>query len=143
MDQTGLSGVDGLEVDVANLYREESITDMKAATIRQLIPINVDGSEDTSRSRQFIGDTTLMTQMGPIPVQFPLEAETLAERRFWFDKHFEGAVPPLADALVEELDREILEGCGAIADPGASVEAFRDYYEAHHVPLVTKPPAWP
>ena len=72
MDQAGLSGVDGLEVDVANLYREESITDMKAATIRQLIPINVDGSEDTSRSRQFIGDTTLMTQMGPIPVQFPL-----------------------------------------------------------------------
>ena len=73
---------DSVAVDTENLYREESISDLKAATVRQLIPIKVDGSDDESRPRKFIGDTTLMTQMGPIPVQFPLEAETL-------DKAFE------------------------------------------------------
>ena len=60
MEQSGLSGIDDMSVDTENLYREESITDLKSATIRQLIPINIDGSEDSSRSRQFIGDTTLM-----------------------------------------------------------------------------------
>ncbi len=43
----------------------------------------------------------------------------------FIDKHFEAAVPPLADALVAELDKELLEECGPIADPGASIEGFR------------------
>ena len=122
MDQTGLSGVDGLEVDVANLYREESITDMKAATIRQLIPINVDGSEDTSRSRQFIGDTTLMTQMGPIPVQFPLEAETLAEAFDQFPEGIKGAIEKLNDRAREmareEASRIVVPGQGGAGGAG-------------------------
>ena len=70
---------DSFTVDVDNLYREESITDLRAATIRRLIPIKADGSDDALRPSRFIGDTTLMTQMGPIPVQFPLDAPTLAE----------------------------------------------------------------
>jgi len=43
----------------------------------------------------------------------------------FIDKHFEGAVPPLAEALAPELDAAILEECGAIADPGDSIEGFR------------------
>lgn len=43
----------------------------------------------------------------------------------FIDKHFEGQVPELAGDLEAELDRVLLEECGAVADPGASVEAFR------------------
>ena len=64
---------ESMSVDVDNLYREESYTDLHAASVRVLIPVTVDGVEDSARKRLFIGDTTLMTQMGPIPVQFPLE----------------------------------------------------------------------
>ena len=68
-------GLDAFTIDADNLYREESITDLKAATIRKMVPIKIDGSADENRSIKFIGDTTLMTQMGPIPVQFPIEAD--------------------------------------------------------------------
>ena len=70
-------GLDAFTIDADNLYREESITDLKAATIRKMVPIKIDGSADENRSIKFIGDTTLMTQMGPIPVQFPIEADSL------------------------------------------------------------------
>ncbi|MGB1885251.1 MAG: hypothetical protein ACPHUF_15220 [Gammaproteobacteria bacterium] len=117
MEQSGLSGIDDMSVDTENLYREESITDLKSATIRQLIPINIDGSEDSSRSRQFIGDTTLMTQMGPIPVQFPLEAQTLAEAFDLFPEGIKGAVEKLNDRAREmareEASRIVVPGQGA------------------------------
>jgi methionyl-tRNA synthetase len=43
----------------------------------------------------------------------------------FIDKHFEGRIPALSEALVPELDRAILEECGEISDPGASIEAYR------------------
>ena len=103
-DEVGLA-VDAMSIDTENLYREESITDLRAATIRQLIPIKIDGSEDESRSRKFIGDTTLMTQMGPIPVQFPLEAPTLEEAFDLFPDGIKGAIERLNERA-KELARE-------------------------------------
>lgn len=43
----------------------------------------------------------------------------------FIDKHFEGKIPELDDSLVAELDAAMLEECGTIADPGASIEEFR------------------
>ena len=96
---------ESLTVDLDNLYREESITDLAAATIRQLVPIKPDGSEDLSRPRRFIGDTTLMTQMGPIPVQFPLEAETIEEACEQFPEGVKGAIERLNERA-KEMARE-------------------------------------
>ncbi|MBI2802633.1 MAG: hypothetical protein HYX63_20530 [Gammaproteobacteria bacterium] len=78
---------DGMTVDTENLYREETYSDLRAASIRVLTPVKTDGSVDPARPRLYIGDTTLMTQMGPIPVQFELAAETLAVA---FEKFPEG-----------------------------------------------------
>ena len=103
-DDAGLA-VESLSVDTENLYREESVTDLRAATIRQLVPIRVDGSDDETRSRRFIGDTTLMTQMGPIPVQFPLEAETLEKAFELFPDGIQSAIERLNERA-KELARE-------------------------------------
>ena len=103
-DDAGLAA-ESLSVDTENLYREESITDLRAATIRQLVPIKVDGSDDETRSRRFIGDTTLMTQMGPIPVQFPLEAETLEKAFELFPDGIQRAIERLNERA-KELARE-------------------------------------
>ena len=43
----------------------------------------------------------------------------------FIDKHFESAIPPLAEAHRAELDAEILTQCGAIVDLGASVRDYR------------------
>ncbi|MGR8920180.1 MAG: cytoplasmic protein [Gammaproteobacteria bacterium] len=116
MSESGVAGVDAITVDTENLYREESITDLRAATIRQLIPITEDGSEDPSRQRRFIGDTTLMTQMGPIPVQFPLEVETLAEAFEQFPEGVKDAIERLNDRAREmareEASRIVVPGQG-------------------------------
>jgi hypothetical protein len=64
-------------VDRANLYREESYTDLKVASIRKLIPIKVDGSDDKDRLPVFIGHAELISPQGPIPVQAPLKATSL------------------------------------------------------------------
>lgn len=116
-------GVDSVTVDTDNLYREESITDLRAATIRQLVPIKPDGSDDDSRPRRFIGDTTLMTQMGPIPVQFPLEVDTLAEAFEQFPEGVRGAIERLNERAREmardEASRIVVPGQGV--PPGGNL----------------------
>jgi len=107
---------DSFTVDVDNLYREESITDLRAATIRRLIPIKADGSDDPSRPSRFIGDTTLMTQMGPIPVQFPLDAPTLTEACALFPAGIKSAIERLneraREMAREEASRIVVPGQG-------------------------------
>ncbi len=123
MAEPGTTGVESLTVDTDNLYREESITDLRAATIRQLIPIKPDGSDDASRTRRFIGDTTLMTQMGPIPVQFPLEAETLDQAMALFPEGVKEAIERLneraREMAREEASRIVVPGQGGGGMGGA------------------------
>ena len=109
-------GIDSLSIDTEDLYREESITDRKAATIRRLVPVKKDGTEDSERQTIYIGDTTLMTQMGPIPVQFPLEAATLEQAFELFPEGLKGAVEKLNDRAKEmareEASRIVVPGQG-------------------------------
>ena len=67
------------KVDKNNLYREESITDLKVASIRRLIPVKADGTEDSSRKTVFVGQTQLMSPEGPLPIQSELVAGTIEE----------------------------------------------------------------
>ena len=67
------------QMDVASLYREEVVTDRKVGTIHVLTPILDSGERDTNRPLLFLGDTQIMTQMGPLPISFEIKAETLAE----------------------------------------------------------------
>ena len=86
-------------VDKSNLYREESITDLKAAVIRRLVPVRPDGSEDTSRTPIFVGTTQLMTPEGPLPIQARLMANTLAEA---FEE-FPGAMQQALQEVVAQI----------------------------------------
>ena len=105
MSEQEMEGLESLSIDTANLFREESITDLKAATVRKMVPIKPDGSDDTDRNVKYIGDTTLMTQMGPIPVQFPLEANSLEEAFSLFPAGIKEAVEKLNDRA-KEMARE-------------------------------------
>ena len=66
-------------VNKENLYREESITDLKTASIRCLTPVRIDGTVDEGREKIFIGHTQLMSPQGPVPIQTRLNAATLDE----------------------------------------------------------------
>ena len=67
-----------LKLEATDLYREEVFTDRRVGTLRRLTPVTVEGEDDTSRPMLFVGQAQLWTQMGPLPITFELEAESLA-----------------------------------------------------------------
>jgi hypothetical protein len=67
-----------IEMDTASLYREEVYTDRKIGTIRALVPVTSDGGTDLGRKVIFIGEAQIVTQVGPLPVSFEIDAPNLA-----------------------------------------------------------------
>jgi len=105
-----------LEVDIEKLYREEVFTDLGAASVRRLTPVKPDGSDDPERPVLYLGDTQIMTQMGPLPLQFPLEAETL-ELAF---AAFGGAVKEAIERLNDRAREAMREEASRIVVPGSA-----------------------
>jgi len=92
-------------VDTRNLYREEAITDLKVASIRRLLPIHVDGTEDPSRTPIFIGHTELMSPEGPIPLQARLEADTFNQAMDVFPDAMNQALADMVERI-KQMQRE-------------------------------------
>lgn len=106
--------LDQIQVDQQNLYREESITDLRVATIRRLIPINADGTDDISRPTQYIGSTQIISQMGPLPISAPIEASSLREAI----EKFPQAIKDAVDQMVEEAKEYRRQESSRIVVPG-------------------------
>ena len=104
-------------VDRSNLYREETYTDLKVATIRCMHPITADGSPDLSRPTLYSAQTTLMSQAGPVPVQAPLDATTLDEAI----EKFPEAINEAVERLVEEAREMQRQEASRIVVPGQSI----------------------
>ena len=89
------------QMSVDALYREDVFTDQRVGTVRRLTPVKSDGSDDASRPSIFIGQATVMTPMGSLPLSFELAAKTLAEAVAQFG--------PAAQVAIEEAARELQE----------------------------------
>ena len=87
------------KVDRDNLYREESITDLKVASIRRMVPVTADGKDDPSRSAIFFGHTQILTPQGPLPLQARLMANNLSEAM----EAFPAAMEQEMGKMVEQL----------------------------------------
>lgn len=68
-----------IQLDAANLYREEVFTDRKAGTLRRLVPITAEGADDPAREVLYSGQTQLLTPGGVLPLMFEIDAKTLSE----------------------------------------------------------------
>ena len=101
MSEEASNPLGDLSVDTNNLYREETFTDLKVASLRRLTPITAEGLDDPSRPTLFIGETTLMSQRGPLPINCPIEATTLQEAF--------AACPQAVQDAVERLMEEARE----------------------------------
>jgi len=93
-------------VDQGNLYREEAITDLKVASIRRLVPIKADGTDDTARSPIFMGHAQVMTPEGPLPLQGRLAANNLAEAFEVFPNAMQQALSEMVRQLQEMYRQE-------------------------------------
>lgn len=96
-NETAARGVEA-KMDATSLYREEIYTDRAAGTIRVLVPVTRDGGPDQTRPTIYVGEAQILTNMGPLPVSFEIEARTLGE-----------AVQKYGDAATEGIERAVRE----------------------------------
>jgi len=108
-------------MDAAALYREDTFTDQRVGTIRRMTPVKADGTDDPSRPVLFIGQATVMTPMGSLPLSFELDAGNLTDAVSRFG--------PAAQQAIEEAARELQEmrrqTASSIVIPDAGAAAIK------------------
>lgn len=94
-----------IKMDAATLYREEIYTDRTAATLRVLIPVTKEGAPDTARPTLYIGEAQILTNMGPLPINFEIDAKHLADA---VSKYGEAAKKGVESAMreLQEIRRQ-------------------------------------
>ena len=117
--------VDQLQMNIEELYREETYTDLRMGTLRHLVPVKIDGTVDDTRTARFTGEASILTQAGPVPVNAAIEANTLQEAIEAFPAAIQGGVEKLMEEVREMQRRESSRivvpgrGPGAGGAPGA------------------------
>ena len=109
-----------ITMDAASLYREEIYTDRRIGTIRALVPVDGDGKVDASREVVYVGEAQIMTQVGPLPVSFEIEAKTLADAVAGYADAAKGAV----ERTVRELQEMRRQAASSIVLPGQGGGGF-------------------
>ncbi len=103
-----------IKLDATQLYREEIFTDRKAGTLRRLVPVKSDGSDDSSRPVLYSGQTQLLTPAGVLPLAFELEAKSLEDAC----EQFPAAVKIAIEQAIEEAREMRREAASRIVVPG-------------------------
>jgi hypothetical protein len=103
-----------VKFDRKNLYREETITDLRVGTIQRLVPIKTDGSRDPGREILFVGQTQVISQAGPVPISARIEAQDLEEAI----RKFPDAMQRAVDRLVEQVKQLQRDQLSRIVVPG-------------------------
>jgi hypothetical protein len=107
------------KMDATSLYREEIYTDRAAGTLRVLVPVKVDGTTDNARATIFVGEAQILTNMGPLPISFEVEARTLAEAV----ENYAEAAKSGVERAVRELQEMRRQASSSIVLPGAGAAA--------------------
>jgi len=105
-----------VQMDATSLYREEIVTDRRAGTIRLLVPVRSDGTADAARSTLYLGEVQIMTQAGPLPINFEIEAKTLAAAVEGYGAAAKAAV----ERTIAELQELRRQAQSSIIVPGAA-----------------------
>ena len=103
------ANADDISMAVEDLYREEVFTDRRVGTIQRLTPVDGDGNDDASRPVLFVGQASLMTPAGSLPISFEIEAATLGEAAARFGDLAQAAVQEAIEQL-QEMRREAASG---------------------------------
>lgn len=106
-----------LKIDRSNLFIEESFTDLKVGIIKRLTPVRSDGSVDKTRKSVFVGQTSLMTPNGPLPIQAVIQAKELQQAI----KKFPEAMKASMERLAEEAKKYQEQENAKIAKPDSRI----------------------
>ena len=101
-------------MDANALFREEVFTDGKVGTIRCMTPVTAAGQPDGDRSVIYSGQTQLMTPAGALPLNFEIDADSLAAAVEKFAEHAAVAL----EETMEELKEMRRQQSSSIVVPG-------------------------
>ena len=113
-----------VQMDVNALVREEVITDRKIGSIRVLTPVTLEGTRDLTREVVYMGETQIMTQMGPLPISFKINAATLEEAVKCYGEAAKAGVQETI-AKLEEMRREAASKIVTPGDAGFAAAASK------------------
>jgi hypothetical protein len=112
-----------IKLDATQLYREEIFTDRKAGTLRRLVPVLPDGSDDSARPVLYSGQTQLLTPAGVLPLAFELEAASLEDACAKFPEAvkiaIEQAIEEAREMRREQASRIVVPDAGGMGGPPA------------------------
>ena len=108
-----------IKLDEKNLYKEEVYTDLRVGSLKQLTPVTKEGERDLARPMVYIGETQLMSQVGPLPVQTRIEAENLQAAM----ERFPAAIQTAVEAMIEEVKEHQRKEMSRIVVPGAETSS--------------------
>ena len=106
-----------LKIDRSNLFKEETFTDLKVGMIKRMTPVKSDGSVDKTRKPVFVGQTSLMTPNGPLPIQAVIQAKELQQAI----KKFPEAMQASMERLGEEAKKYQEQQQGQIEKPDSRI----------------------
>jgi len=107
-----------ISMNAADMWREETFTDNAVGTLRRLTPVTAEGNPDETRSVRYYGSTQVMTNAGPLPLQFELQGNTLAEAI----GNFGDAAKIAFDQTMDELREYQRQQAGSIVVPKGGVD---------------------
>jgi hypothetical protein len=112
-------------MDETSLYREEIYTDRKIGTLRVLLPVRSDGTPDAQRRPVYQGEAQLMTNMGPLPISFDIDATNLADAIAGYPEATKAGIER-AMREIQEMRRQasssiVLPPAGATLGPGGTL----------------------
>ena len=93
--------IEDIRFNGKNLWKEENYTDLEVGTIKKLVPINIDGTEDTNRKPTFTAATNIMTPNGALPLTGEINAENLKEAIENFSESINNALNKLQDEMMK------------------------------------------
>jgi len=115
MNETQAQPLSEIKLDDTNLYKEEVFTDLRVGSLKQLTPVTKDGDRDLARPMVYVGETQLMSQVGPLPVQTRIEAENLQAAI----ERFPAAIQTAVEAMIDEVKELQRKEMSRIVVPGA------------------------
>jgi len=112
-------------MDATSLYREEIYTDRKVGTLRVLSPVKTDGTPDARRRTVYQGEAQLMTNVGPLPISFDIDADNLSDAVAKYGDATKAGVERAMREL-QEMRRQasssiVLPPAGATLGPGGTL----------------------
>lgn len=108
-------------MDAKSLYREEIYTDRKLGTLRVMLPVTPQGEPDAARPTLFLGEAQLMTNMGPMPISFEIDATSLADA---IAKYGESAKVGVEQALQELQEMRRQASSSLVIPPAGAASAL-------------------